>query len=126
MPLTGSATLVAPMTHEWDAQAYDRLSDPQYRWGVRVLERLALRGDETALDAGCGSGRLTALLLERLPHGRVIAVDRSENMLAEARARLAGSDDRVTFVAADLQTYAGDALCDAIVSTATFHWILDH
>src|SRR6266704_2621497 len=70
----------------WDAGAYDRLSGPQYAWGQRVLDRLGLRGDETVLDAGCGTGRLTALLLVRLPHGKVIAVDKSEAMLAEARS----------------------------------------
>ena len=56
---------------EWDAETYDAVSDPQYEWGIEVLERLELRGDETVLDAGCGSGRVTAELVERLPEGRV-------------------------------------------------------
>ena len=54
---------------EWDAETYDAVSDPQFNWGMEVLERLELRGDETALDAGCGSGRVTAELLKRLPRG---------------------------------------------------------
>ena len=110
----------------WDAGAYDRLSDPQYAWGQRVIGRLELRGDETVLDAGCGSGRLTALLLERLPHGRVIAVDRSPAMLAAARSNLAAAGRRVTYLCADLQTIVLGRPVDAIFSTATFHWILDH
>ena len=52
---------------EWDAETYDAVSDPQFSWGMEVLERLELRGDEAALDAGCGSGRVTAELVERLP-----------------------------------------------------------
>src|SRR5258708_35623699 len=76
------------MSNEWDAEAYDRLSDPQYRWGKKVLDRIDLRGDETAIDAGCGTGRLTSVLLERLPRGRVIAIDGSQNMLNEAASRL--------------------------------------
>ena len=110
----------------WDPYAYDRLSDPQYAWGQSVLDRLELRGDETVLDAGCGSGRLTALLLERLPHGRVIAVDKSGAMLAKARANLAEYGQRVTYLRADLETLELERPVAAIFSTATFHWILDH
>jgi trans-aconitate methyltransferase len=54
---------------EWDAETYDAISDPQLGWGIEVLERLELRGDEHVLDAGCGSGRVTERLLERLPGG---------------------------------------------------------
>jgi trans-aconitate 2-methyltransferase len=110
----------------WDVEAYDRLSDPQYTWGQRVLDRLDLRGDETVIDAGCGSGRLTALLLERLPRGRVIAVDNSEPMLTKAQANLAAHGERVTYLCADLQTLELAQPVDAVFSTATFHWILDH
>jgi trans-aconitate 2-methyltransferase len=91
--------------------------------GIAVLERLPLRGDETVLDAGCGSGRVTAHLVERLPHGRVIAVDLSADMVAAARAYLGDSADvRV----ADLLELELEEPVDAILSTATFHWVLDH
>ena len=71
---------------EWDAETYDRVSDPQHKWGLEVLDRLDLAGDETVMDAGCGCGRVTAQLLERLPEGRVIAVDASERW-SRRRAR---------------------------------------
>ena len=45
----------------------------------KVLSRLNLTGDETILDAGCGTGRLTAGLLDNLPRGRVLALDISQN-----------------------------------------------
>jgi trans-aconitate methyltransferase len=73
---------------DWDGARYDRVADPQARWGLTVLDRLELAGDETVLDAGCGSGRVTEELLERLPYGRVVALDSSPSMLAQARARL--------------------------------------
>src|SRR3954467_10630007 len=82
---------------DWDGAAYQKRSEPQFRWGLAVLERLELHGDETVLDLGCGSGRLTAKLLERLPRGRVIAADASPSMLAQARSQLAGFGDRVQF-----------------------------
>lgn len=93
-----------------------------------MLERLPLRGDETVLDAGCGSGRVTASLMQRLARGRAIAVDRSPGMLAEARHTLAGWGDRVQFIHADLLSLP-EVLpepVDAVFSTATFHWIDDH
>lgn len=114
-------------TAEWDAAAYFRLSNPHVVWGQPVLDRLPLRGDETVLDAGCGAGRVTADLLERLPRGRVIALDISANMLAEAREQLTPRfGERVTFMQSDLQEFTLEEPVDAIFSTAAFHWVLDH
>jgi trans-aconitate 2-methyltransferase len=108
---------------EWDAETYDAVSDPQFEWGMEVLSRLELRGDETALDAGCGSGRVTAELAKRLPDGRVIAVDGSEAMIAKARERLGAE---VTYRVGDLSELRVEEPVDLVFSTATFHWILDH
>jgi SAM-dependent methyltransferase len=112
---------------EWDAKAYHRLSNPQYSWGKKILDQLPLRGDEVVMDAGCGSGRLTAEILERLPEGRLIAVDRSQNMLAEARQHLEPRfGDRVSYLCADLADLASPEPVDLIFSSATLHWVLDH
>jgi trans-aconitate 2-methyltransferase len=112
---------------DWDAATYDRIAGPQARWGSSVVERLRLRGDERVVDAGCGSGRVTQQLLDRLPRGHVVALDASRAMLDEARRRLAGYGDRVEFVQADLAAPLPVAPpVDAILSTATFHWVLDH
>lgn len=115
------------MTHDWDARTYDRVADPMTRWGTGVLERLPLNGDERVLDAGCGSGRVTELLAARLPRGRVVALDGSLAMIEAARERLAGFGDRIEYVVADLgQPLPIEGTVDAILSTATFHWVPDH
>jgi trans-aconitate 2-methyltransferase len=114
---------------EWDAATYDRVADPQTRWGRAVLDRLELAGNETVLDAGCGTGRVTELLVERLPRGRVVALDASRAMVDEARRRLARFGDRVDYLVGDLGrpfTLPGGVVADAILSTATFHWVADH
>jgi trans-aconitate 2-methyltransferase len=111
---------------KWDGASYDRISGPMEALGREVLGRLRLRGDETVLDAGCGSGRVTDALLERLPEGRVIALDSSASMLAAARERLGRDDGRLELRHGDLLDLELEEPVDAILSTATFHWIRDH
>ena len=108
---------------DWDASTYERLSAPMTAMGTDVLDRLVLAGDETVLDAGCCTGGVTRELLERLPHGHVIAVDGSRSMVEQARELL---PSRAEVREADLLELELDAPVDAILSTATFHWILDH
>jgi trans-aconitate 2-methyltransferase len=115
------------MPRDWDARTYDRIADPQTRWGSTVLDRLPLIGDERVLDAGCGTGRVTELLADRLPNGHVVALDGSPSMVEAARERLARFGDRIEYVVADLATPLPiDGSVDAVLSTATFHWVLDH
>jgi trans-aconitate 2-methyltransferase len=108
---------------DWDATTYERLSEPMTAMGTDVLDRLVLRGDETVLDAGCGTGNVTRLLHERLPDGHVIAVDAAPSMVEEARALLPADVD---VRHADLLELTVDEPVDAILSTATFHWVPDH
>ena len=108
---------------DWDATTYERLSAPMTAMGADVLDRLVLRGDETVLDAGCGTGSVTRLLRERLPRGRVIAVDAAPSMVEEARALLPADVD---VRQADLLELELEAPVDAMLSTATFHWVPDH
>ncbi|HEY1308764.1 MAG TPA: methyltransferase domain-containing protein [Vicinamibacterales bacterium] len=112
---------------EWNADAYHRVSNPQFDWGTVVLNRLLLHGTELVLDVGCGTGRLTEKLLERLPRGRVVAVDRSSNMVQAARDYLQPArGTRVQLVVADAAALPLHERADAIFSTATFHWVRDH
>jgi trans-aconitate methyltransferase len=112
---------------EWDAQTYHRVAEPQVDWGRRVLASLALEGDERVIDAGCGTGRLTAELLSRLPAGRALAIDRSGNMLGVAARELrARFTPRVFFLRANLARLALGPWADLVFSTATFHWVKDH
>lgn len=112
---------------EWNSDAYHQLSEPQLRWGNRVLSWLHLRGNETVLDAGCGTGRVTAELLNLLPRGQVVASDISENMLRTAREYLLPRfENQVAFVAADSQFLPFDQAFDGVFSTASFHWVRNH
>jgi trans-aconitate 2-methyltransferase len=108
---------------EWDASTYQRISVPHEEWAEAVLARLPLQGEETVLDAGCGTGRVTRMLIERLPRGRVIGVDGSTQMVEKVREVLRPQDEAF---AADLTELELDEQVDAVVSSAVFHWIQDH
>jgi trans-aconitate 2-methyltransferase len=108
---------------DWDATTYDRISEPQQRWAAEQLTRLQLHGDEVVLDAGCGSGKVTAEIVELVPRGRVYAVDLAPSMVEHTRAALG---DRVTAYQQDLTELTLPEPVDAIFSNATFHWITDH
>jgi len=111
------------LTRDWDAATYDRVSAPQVEWAAAVLDRLELRGDETVLDAGCGSGRVTEMLIERVPDGKVIAVDAAPAMVAKAREKIG---DRAEVLLQDLAELRLSEPVDAVFSNAVFHWIRDH
>jgi trans-aconitate 2-methyltransferase len=110
-------------TPDWDARTYDRISEMQLVSGRDFLAELPLRGDETALDAGCGTGRVTRLLAERLPRGRVIGVDASPSMLERARENLG---PEVELIRSDLLELDPPERVDLVFSTAAFHWVGDH
>jgi trans-aconitate 2-methyltransferase len=122
--LTSNAEPESP--REWAASEYDDLRLPHQAWGRQLVNRLQLKGSERVLDAGCGTGRDTALLRRRWPGVRVVAVDASHQMLERARLRLAG-DPHVELVHADLaRPLPLTSNVDAVVSVAAFHWIRDH
>ncbi len=114
------------MTTYWDAETYDRIGTPMRGWAQRVIDDLLLRGDETVLDAGCGSGSVTFDLQERLPHGRIYAVDASKEMIASLAKQVAerGAGNIVP-IRASLTNFALPEPVDCVFSNAVFHWIQD-
>lgn len=112
--------------HDWNAQDYDRTNAGIIALGVEVLDRLQLKGDETVLDAGAGTGAVTQVLAERVPDGHVIALDAAPQMVDFAEQRFADAEN-VEVMHADLSAFdLGGRTVDAVLSTATLHWVQDH
>jgi trans-aconitate 2-methyltransferase len=114
---------MAEVVREWDAANYKRISLPHEEWAKVLVKRLALDGAETVLDAGCGTGRVTRMLVEHLPDGRVIGVDGSKAMIEKVREVLRPQDEALV---SDLTELRLQAPVDAVISSAVFHWIVDH
>ncbi|HEX8206090.1 MAG TPA: methyltransferase domain-containing protein [Solirubrobacteraceae bacterium] len=108
----------------WDAQTYDKVADPQEQWAREILARSGFEAGQTVLDAGCGSGRVTKLLLDL--GVEVVAVDADAAMVEKAREALAGRDGVRSVERQDLLELDLDEPVDAIFSCAVFHWITDH
>lgn len=113
----------------WHGGEYDKVADPQHRWGVSVIDRLPGEAISRILDAGCGSGRVTEEVLDRQPRAEVVAIDVSSSMLEAAARRLERFGARARLCQVGLDD--GDGLrslgtFDAVISTGTFHWVLDH
>lgn len=96
----------------------------------RMIGTLALRGDEHALDVGCGRGMLLLETARQLPRGHVTGIDlwsrrdQSGNAAAATarNAELAGLRDRVQIDTGDMRhlPYA-DASFDLVVSSLAIH-----
>ncbi len=112
------------MTISWDPDRYEALPLPHEEWGQRVVNKMELNGNETLVDAGCGSGRDAALALSRLPRGSIIGLDSSPTMRAACERRFIGSA-QVKICAADLmETWPVETeSVDAVMSVAAFHWL---
>ncbi|MEO8333802.1 MAG: class I SAM-dependent methyltransferase [bacterium] len=96
----------------------------------RLLDRLALRGDETVLDVGCGHGLMLLGAAKRLPKGNAIGIDlwsqadQHANSPAAtiANAVAEGVSDRVTVRDGDMrQLPLDDASVDVVVSSLAIH-----
>lgn len=110
----------------WDAETYDRIGTPMRRWAQQVIEDLDLRGDETVLDAGCGSGSVTFDLLNNLPTGKIYAVDSSPQMIEQLTGSVADRGVTNVFpILASLTDFKLPESVDVVFSNAVLHWIPD-
>jgi cyclopropane fatty-acyl-phospholipid synthase-like methyltransferase len=71
--------------YQWYAQDYALHSSSQKDWGLELISKLNLRGDEHLLDIGCGDGKLAADIASQFPGGNVVGIDNSVSMVDLAR-----------------------------------------
>lgn len=110
----------------WNAEVYDKIGTPMRGWAQQVIDDLGLRGGETVLDAGCGSGSVTLDLWERVKEGNIYALDSSPDMIARLRATLVERGiENIIPMQTDLTKFSLPEMVDVVFSNAVFHWIQD-
>jgi trans-aconitate 2-methyltransferase len=111
--------------HSWDARTYDKVSsNVQLEWGRKLLEKRRWIGNEIVMDAGAGSGNLTKILADKVPNGKVFAVDADPNMVHQAKSNLSDYKN-VQVINSSMDTVSLPAKVDVIFSNSALHWILD-
>ncbi len=113
--------------YSWDATDYAKNSSNQYEWAKELIPKLRLQGTESLLDIGCGDGKVSALLATYLPHGEVVGVDSSQEMILQARRSYPQIRyPNLTFLKMDARELTFDGRFDVAFSNATLHWIIEH
>jgi trans-aconitate 2-methyltransferase len=113
--------------YTWSPEQYESSSQSQKKWGAELLAMLDVSGDEKVLDIGCGDGRLTALIAQKLPHGKVVGIDSSAEMIALSEKNFPSeSFPNLGFMVKDARELNFNEEFDIIFSNACLHWIIDH
>ena len=109
---------------EWDANEYARRSGLQGAMAEEVLALIDLKGSERVLDVGCGDGNITVEIAALVPHGEVVGVDSSHDMIAFASSHFSPSDrPNLRFEVADARRLPFREEFDLIVSFNALHWV---
>lgn len=109
----------------WDAQTYDKVSsNVQFEWGQKLLEKRRWIGNEIVMDAGAGSGNLTKILADKVPNGKIYAVDADSNMIQQAKSNLSGYKN-VQVIQSSMDKVNLPTEVDVIFSNAALHWVPD-
>lgn len=107
------------MSQDWDAARYQARHAYVFAYGESLIDLLEPRADERILDLGCGSGQLTAKIAQS--GAEVMGIDRSEEMIAEARRNFSG----LRFEVGDAAKFTVGKTFDAVFSNAALHWVQD-
>src|SRR5664279_3830109 len=111
--------------NDWNPAQYLQYAGERLRPALDLLARVPLEHPRTIVDLGCGAGNVTRHLAQRWPDARIIGVDNSPAMLAQARAEMPDRS-RHTFVESDLGEWRPDDPVDLLYSNAALHWLPRH
>lgn len=112
---------------KWNAKDYEQNSAAQQQWGEALIDRITFQGNERVLDLGCGDGKLSARIADRVPAGKVVGVDKSEDMIRLAQEKYADRSPHLRFQVEDASALSFEEPCfDVVFSNAALHWVLDH
>ena len=113
------------MGGEWDPAQYERFKAERAQpfWDLVGLVRVDGAALQRCVDLGCGTGELTAQAAARWGCDRMLGVDSSGSMLAEATQF---ESPTVRFEHGDIADWTGERDHDVVFANAALHWVPDH
>ncbi len=104
---------------DWDPAAYAAFRSLRLRPALDLLAQVPDLPPGDVVDLGCGDGAAAAALAARFPGRRLVGVDASPAMLAQARGYAAT-------VRADIARWQPDTAPALVFSNAALHWLAGH
>lgn len=109
-----------------DAKTYHNNSSLQWRVAIDTIDLIPWNGSEHILDIGCGDGKITALLAQKLSLGSVLGIDISQTMIDFASSHYLYNDHHnLSFQQLDAAEIMFENKFDRVVSFSTLHWVID-
>ncbi len=116
-------SLVAPEpVRDWNPSLYMQFEEERTLPARDLLARVPLASAASVYNLGCGPGNSVQLLSQRFPDAAITGVDKSEAMLAHARARA----PKAKFVRRDIADWAPKDRPDLIFTSAALQFLPDH
>jgi len=110
--------------YQWNARDYEKHSSGQLKWALELIARLRLNGSESVVDLGCGDGKVTAALADRVPMGRVLGIDSAPSMIELARHKFPPHrHPNLHFACLDFRELEFKEEFDLAFSNAALHWV---
>ncbi len=109
-----------------DAKTYHSNSTLQWHVAMDAIDSVTWKGTESVLDVGCGDGKITALLAQKLSVGSVLGIDISQSMIDFASLHYPQIDyPNLNFQKLDAAGIFFENQFDRVVSFSTLHWVMD-
>lgn len=104
---------------DWNPELYLKFKEERTQPAIDLARRINVENPEKIMDAGCGPGNSTNVILSRWPESEIIGIDNSASMIESARKNYPEMKWRVK----DVTRMETEEKYDIIFSNATIQWI---
>jgi ubiquinone/menaquinone biosynthesis C-methylase UbiE len=109
-----------------DAKIYHSNSTLQWDVAMDTIDLISWQGNEHVLDIGCGDGKITAFLAQKLSEGSILGIDISQSMVDFASLHYPQTDyPNLNFQKLGAAEILFENQFDRVVSFSTLHWVMD-
>jgi trans-aconitate methyltransferase len=118
-----AAVALCASSDPWQGDEYAKNSISQQASAEDFMGSATLEGTEHILDVGCGDGKITAAMAQKVQQGAVIGVDLSASMIQTAQTAFSNQEN-LSFCVQDAACIDYDEEFDLITSFTVMHWVL--